>query len=212
MARVKLHLFLFHLKFVKMKMFFTILALKQSNSVKRIFAVYKYSRRLLKRTLWPKFLSNNLSLWLFYDWLTFSQNLIFSNLILHNFILVSKSNSSVSKLFIFIRIRCVLNLHPNLRQYQIHNVVQNSESQPKDLYFSKGIFSGLIFWAAYNRTVDFQMWRLRNELVKEFGELVLTIKSYYFRYSQQKEVTTFFSDNKKIIKLRMKYKIFFKLQ
>ena len=106
MARVKLHLFLFHLKFVKMKMFFTILALKQSNSVKRIFAVYKYSRRLLKRTLWPKFLSNNLSLWLFYDWLTFSQNLIFSNLILHNFILVSKSNSSVSKLFIFTRIRC----------------------------------------------------------------------------------------------------------
>ena len=123
MARVKLHLFLFHLKFVKMKMFFTILALKQSNSVKRIFAVYKYSRRLLKRTLWPKFLSNNLSLWLFYDWLTFSQNLIFSNLILHNFILVSKSNSSVSKLFTFIRIRYVLNLHPTLRQYQIPNVV-----------------------------------------------------------------------------------------
>ena len=62
MARVKLHLFLFHLTFVKMKMFFTILALKQPNSVKRIFAVYKYSRRLLKRTLSPKFLSNNLSL------------------------------------------------------------------------------------------------------------------------------------------------------
>ena len=123
MTRVKLHLFLFHLKFVKMKMFFTILALKQSNPVKRIFAVYKYSRRLLKRTLWPKFLSNNLSLWLFYDWLTFSQNLIFSNLILHNFILVSKSNSSVSKLFTFIRIRYVLNLHPTLRQYQIPNVV-----------------------------------------------------------------------------------------
>ena len=61
MARVKLHLFLFHLKFVKMK-FFTILALKQPNSEKRIFAVYKYSRRLLKRTLSPKYLSNNLSL------------------------------------------------------------------------------------------------------------------------------------------------------
>ena len=28
-----------------------------------------------------------------------------------------KSNSSDSKLFIFIRIRCALNLHANLRQY-----------------------------------------------------------------------------------------------
>ena len=122
-ARVKLNLFLFHLKFVKMKTFFTILALKQPNSEKRIFAVYKYSRKLLKRTLSPKCLSNNLSVWLFYDWLTPFQILIFSNLILHNFIFVSKSNSSVSKLFIFIQIRCVLNLHQTLRQYQIHEVV-----------------------------------------------------------------------------------------
>ena len=105
MARVKLHLFLFHLKFVKMKKFFTILALKQPNSEKRIFAVYKYWRRLLKRTVSPRFLNNNLSVWISYDWLTPSQILIFSNLILHNFILVSKSNSSVFKLFIFIRIR-----------------------------------------------------------------------------------------------------------
>ena len=184
MARVKLHLFLFHLKFVKMKKFFTILALKQPNSEKRIFAVYKYWRRLLKRTVSPRFLNNNLSVWISYDWLTPSQILIFSNLILHNFILVSKSNSSVSKLFIFIRIRCVLNLHPNLRQYQIHNVVQNSESQPKDLYFSKGIFSGLIFWAAYNRTVDFQMWRLRKELVKELGEFVLTNERNELKWSK----------------------------
>ena len=123
MARVKLHIFLFHLEFVKMKKFFSILALKQPNSEERIFAVYKYSRRLSKRTLPPKFLSNNLSLWLFYDYLTPSQILIFLNLILDYFILVSKSNSSVSKLFILIRIRCVLNLHPNLRQYQIHNDV-----------------------------------------------------------------------------------------
>ena len=122
MARVKLHLSLFHFKFVKMKKFFIILALKQPNSEKRIFAVYKYWRRLLKRTVSPRFLNNNLSVWISYDWLTPSQILIFSNLILHNFILVSKSNSSVSKLFIFIRIRCVLNLHPNLRQYQINNV------------------------------------------------------------------------------------------
>ena len=51
----------FYLKFVKMKRFFTIIALRQPSSEKRIFAVYKYSRRLLKRALSPKFFSNNLS-------------------------------------------------------------------------------------------------------------------------------------------------------
>ena len=94
MTRVKLHMFHFHLKFMKMKKFFTILVLKQPSSEESIFAVCKYSKRLLKRTLSPKFLSNNILLWLFYDWLTLSQILIFSNLILHNFILISKSNSS----------------------------------------------------------------------------------------------------------------------
>ena len=62
MARVELHLLLFYLKFVKMKKFFAILALKQPNSEKPIFAVYKYARGLLKRALLPKFLTNNLSL------------------------------------------------------------------------------------------------------------------------------------------------------
>ena len=86
--------------------------------------------------------------------------------------MVSKSNFFVSNLFIFIRIRCILNLHSNFRQYQIHNVVQNSESQPENLCFSKWIFSGLIFWTAYNRTVNFQIWKLRKELVNEFWTLV----------------------------------------
>ena len=117
------YIYFFYLKFVKMKKFFAILALKQPNSENRILAVCKYSRRLLKRTLLPKFLCNDLSLWLFYDWFTSTQILIFSNLVLHNFILVSKSNFSASKLFIFIRIRRVLNLHLNLRQYQMHNIV-----------------------------------------------------------------------------------------
>ena len=45
----------FLLKFVKMKKFFIILSLKQPNSEERIFAVYKYSKRLLTRTLSPKF-------------------------------------------------------------------------------------------------------------------------------------------------------------
>ena len=98
MARVKLHTFFFHLKIVKMKKIFIILALKQPNSEERIFALYRYSRRLLARTVSLKFLSNNLSLWL--SWLATSyQILIFSNLILQNFILVSKSNSPVYNKF-----------------------------------------------------------------------------------------------------------------
>ena len=117
-----------------------------------------------------------------------SQILIFSNLILHNFILVSKSNSSVSKLFIFIRIRCVLNLHPNLRQYQIHNVVQNSESQPKDLYFSKGIFSGLIFCAAYVRTFEFSNVKIE----KRITQWVRSYYSYKLRLLQELRDTNLF--------------------
>ena len=56
------YIYCFHLKFVKMKNVFTILALKQPNSEERIFALYKYLRRLLTRTVSPKYLSNNLSL------------------------------------------------------------------------------------------------------------------------------------------------------
>ena len=52
----------FHLKFVKMKKIFSIVALKQPNSEGRIFVLYKYLRRLLTRTVSPKFLSDNLSL------------------------------------------------------------------------------------------------------------------------------------------------------
>ena len=52
-----------------MKKIFTILTLKQRNSEERIFALYKYSRRLLTRPVSPKFLSNNLSLRLSYDWI-----------------------------------------------------------------------------------------------------------------------------------------------
>ena len=62
LARVKLHICFFHLKFVKMKKIFSIVALKQPNSEGRIFVLYKYLRRLLTRTVSPKFLSDNLSL------------------------------------------------------------------------------------------------------------------------------------------------------
>ena len=100
------NIFFFILNLWKWKSFFTILSLKKQNPEERIFAVYRYSRGLLASTLSPKVLSNNLSLWLSYDGLTPAQVLIFSNLILHNFILVSKINPSVSKLFIFIWIQC----------------------------------------------------------------------------------------------------------
>ena len=63
------YIYFFHLEFVKIKRIFIILPLKQLNSEERIFALYKYSRRLLTKTVSPKFLSNNLSLWLSYDWL-----------------------------------------------------------------------------------------------------------------------------------------------
>ena len=121
MARSKIIL-IYHLKFVKMKILFTFLTLKQPNSEECIFAIYKYSWSLLKRTFSLKFLNNNLSLLLFLWLATSSQILIISNLILHNFILVSKSSSPVSKLFIVIQIWCILNLRPNLRHYQINNV------------------------------------------------------------------------------------------
>ena len=55
-------IYFFHLKFVKMKKIFTILAPKQPSSEETIFALYKYSRRLLARTISPKCLSKNLSL------------------------------------------------------------------------------------------------------------------------------------------------------
>ena len=62
---------------------------------------------------------------------------------LHNFILVSKSNFSVSKLFIFVRIRWVLNLHPTLRQYQIHNVVQVPKANRRTYIFQRRFLVGL---------------------------------------------------------------------
>ena len=121
MARSKTIL-IYHLKFVKMKILFTFLVLKQQNSEECIIAIYKYLWSLLKRTFSLKFLSNNLSLWLFLWLATSSQILIISTLILHNFISVSKNSSPVSKLFIVIQIWCILNLRPNLRHYQINNV------------------------------------------------------------------------------------------
>ena len=85
--------FLFYLKFVKMKMFLQFWP-SNNHTYHSVLAVYKYSRRLLTRALSAKVVSNNLSLWLSYDRLLSLSlslsNLIFSNLILPNFLLVSK--------------------------------------------------------------------------------------------------------------------------
>ena len=60
-----------------MKKLFSIVALKQPNSEERIFALYKYLRRLLTRTVSPKFLSNNLC----YDFLMTCYSLSHFNLL-----------------------------------------------------------------------------------------------------------------------------------
>ena len=57
-----------------------------------------------------------------------------------------------------------MNLRMNLRQYQIHNVVQSSESQPEDLYFSKESFSGLIFCADYNQKFGFSNVKIEKKI------------------------------------------------
>ena len=62
----------------------------------------------------------------------------------------------------------------SLRQYQTYNVAQNSESQPKDSYFSKGIFSGLIVCATYNRTFKFsnvKIGRITTQRVRSWNIL-----------------------------------------
>ena len=79
-------------------------------------------------------------------------------------------NSPVFKLFAFLQIRQVENMRMNLRQYQTHNVVQNSESQPKGLLFSKGIFSGGLYSVPFIiERLSFQMRRLEKEWVKQLG-------------------------------------------
>ena len=62
--------------------------------------------------------------------------------------------------------RQVENVGMNLRQYQINNIVRNSESQPKYLYFWKVSFSGVIFCAVYNWTFEFS--NLKIEKIKKF--------------------------------------------
>ena len=50
--------------------------------------------------------------------------------------------------------------------------MQNSESQPKDLYLSTGIFSGLIFCAVYIRTFEFSNVKIEKRISQR-------VRSYY---------------------------------
>ena len=69
MARIKLQIYIFFiLNLWKWKRFLPF-SPWNNRTQELIFALYKYSRRLLTRTGSPKLLSNNLSLWLSYDWL-----------------------------------------------------------------------------------------------------------------------------------------------
>ena len=93
-----------------------------------------------------------------------SQIFIFFSPILHNFTLVSKHVFSFFKVFIFLWIQCTKLKLCKWLFASITYIKQRrvkSESQPKDFYFSKEIFSGLIFCAAYVRTFEF--WNVKNQ-------------------------------------------------
>ena len=105
-VRVEQYIFFFlNLNLWKWKSFYNF-DLHQ-NHKESILAVCKYSRRLLTRALSAKVLSNNLSLWLFNTGsVTYSEILIFLKLKLYNSTLVSKSGSSLFKVFLFHQTRC----------------------------------------------------------------------------------------------------------
>ena len=125
----------------------------------------------MTRALSPKILSNNLSLWLFLWLATPSQILIFSNFILHNFILVSKS---VFSFFNSLNsMRQVEIVQMNLHQYQIHKVTcKIPKASPSTYIFQRGFLVRLYSVPLIFQRFNFQMWRLRKELV---NELVVTI-------------------------------------
>ena len=72
---------------------------------------------------------------------------------------------------------------------ELSNVVQNSESQPKDLYFSKRIFSGIMFCAAYIERLNFQMLILRKVLGQR--EEVLFLLAAFIARVKRYEFTLF---------------------
>ena len=45
--------------------------------------------------------------------------------------------------------------------------MKNSESQPRNLYFSKGIFSGLVLCAAYIQTFEFSNVKIEKRISQQ---------------------------------------------
>ena len=60
----------------------------------------------------------------------------------------------------------------NLRQYQIHKVTSCKTPKTSPIYFSKGIFSELIFCAPYNRTLEFSNVKIEKRISQR-------VRSYY---------------------------------
>ena len=128
-----------------------------------------------------------------------SQILIFSNFILHNFTLVSKS------VFLFYGIYLSPNLmrqveivQMNLRQYQIHKVTSCKipKASPWTSFFQRGFLVGLYSVPLIFKRLNFQMCRLRKELVNELGVPILT--SCVYCTSQEIQIALIYQKIKKI--------------
>ena len=144
-------------------------------------------------------------------WLaTHSQILIFSNIILHNFIVVSKVVSSFFKVFIFLRIRCVKLemcewICVNIRYIKWRSVKFRKLAQRLvGLIVVKGIFSGLYSVQLIFERLNFQMWRLRKGLGKRVGSYY----SYKLRLLYElKDTNLSYLSNVKKIKKSLHYSL-----
>ena len=85
--------------------------------------------------------------------------------------------------------RQVENVQMNLRQCQIHKVMSYkiTKATPKDLSFSKGIFSGFIFCAVYVQTFEFSIVKIG----KRISQRVRSYYSYKLRLLNELRVRTY---------------------
>ena len=151
------------------------LSLWKWNKNVAILAAYKYSRKLLTRALSPKILSNNLSLWLFYDWLLplkFLSSRIFYCIISNWFFLFLRYLSFSE--FDAPSWNCANEFVPIWDTLCIA-LYKIPKASPRTFIFQRGFLVGL-YSVAYImlKRLNFQMWRMRKELVNELGVTILT--------------------------------------